>query len=98
MTAMSNEDLAARIAALEERMDIQEGLRASQDRDLASLEQRTKAIVTLVQATALTVGEHSEDLRSLRSDMRLVRASQLEHSSLLAEIITRLERLAPGSN
>lgn len=109
MTAMSYEDLAARVAALEERLDIQEGLRASQDRDLGALEQRTRALLSLAQATVLNVSDLSGDLRTLSEDLRgdlrtpsgevrSVRSSQIEHSTLLGEIIARLERIAPEAN
>ncbi|MGQ0846016.1 MAG: hypothetical protein ACT4QF_17975 [Sporichthyaceae bacterium] len=83
---MSYEDLAARIAALEERPDVQEGLRASQDRDLAALEQRTKVMLTLAQASALNVSELAEDMRKVRTTL-------VDHGTLLADIVTRLERM-----
>jgi hypothetical protein len=93
MSAMSNEELAARIAALEERMDVHEGLRASQDRDLAALEQRTKALLSLAQATAGNVSELTEAMRTLTGAVGTVRSSQIEHGVILADIVTRLERL-----
>jgi len=65
------EELAGRVAALEERLDQEAGLRASQDRDLSSIERTARAQQHLLQALALTQSEHNEKIDRL--DDRLVR-------------------------
>ena len=65
------EELAVRVAALEERLDQEAGLRASQDRDLSSIERTARAQQHLLQALALTQSEHNEKIDRL--DDRLVR-------------------------
>lgn len=76
---MSLEDLERRVGALEDRMDMEEGLRASQDRDVAAVEQRTRAIQQSLQALSITVGEHGSILR--------------QHGSILRQHGERLERI-----
>jgi uncharacterized coiled-coil protein SlyX len=76
---MSDDDLEPRVRALEERMTLQEGLRASQERDLAAVELRTRQIVTGLDAVNEKVEAHSRILD--------------RHSATLDEHSERLERI-----
>lgn len=62
-------DLERRLAALEQRMDEEAGLRASQDRDLGTLSAAYAAQTHLMQALAITQSEHTEQIRRLREDI-----------------------------
>lgn len=58
----SNDELAARMAALQARMDLEAGLRASVDRDVAGHGAAIRATHHVVQALAITQGEHTQTL------------------------------------
>ena len=51
-----------RLTALEERMDMESGLRASIDRDLSALAQGQRAMNHMLQALAITQSEHTQAL------------------------------------
>lgn len=55
-------DLERRVTELERRMDMESGLRASGDRDLADLTQRLRAQHHTIQALAITQSQHTEML------------------------------------
>lgn len=76
------EALAQRVAALEERLDQEAGLRASQDRDLATIGQRVQATNLVVQALHITQSEHTRTLA--------------EHTQTLAEHTRMLTDLGAG--
>jgi len=59
------EDHDRRITVLEERMDHEAGLRASQDRDLSDMAAALKANKDLLQALATTQSEHTGKLDRL---------------------------------
>jgi hypothetical protein len=67
------------VAALEERVGMESGLRASVDRDVAAIGQRLSAANHLIQALAVTQAEHTEELAKVHQ--------KLDH------IITPLETL-----
>ncbi|MEU4623223.1 hypothetical protein AB0G04_25035 [Actinoplanes sp. NPDC023801] len=71
--------LEERVGNLEDRMDEQERLRASQDRDLADISEKLRAQKGLLQALAKTQSEHSAILA--------------EHSAILVDHTQRLGRL-----
>jgi len=56
------DELERRVAALEERVGMEAGLRASVDRDLADLGSKIRATHHLVQALAITQSEHTNKL------------------------------------
>lgn len=58
----SLEELERRIAAVEERLSIESGLRASGDRDLADMAQTLRAQQHTIQALAITQSQHNEKL------------------------------------
>lgn len=82
----SLDDLARRVAALEQRMDQESGLRASQDRDLGDMAQSLRAQNNLIQALAITQSQHTERLD--RIDGKLG-----ELATASGTIVTMLERL-----
>lgn len=55
-------NLEERVTALEQRLDQEAGLRASVDRDLGSLGQTVRAQHHLIQALAITQGQHTDTL------------------------------------
>lgn len=59
------EELKARVAALEERLTVTEGLRASMDNDLGSVSAKVTANNHLVQAVAITQSEHTKQLNQI---------------------------------
>lgn len=78
----SIEELEARVAALEDRLGMEAGLRASADRDLADLAGTVRAQTFVVQAMAATQIEHGSLLR--------------DHTVRLERINTNLHTLATG--
>ncbi|MGQ0845694.1 MAG: hypothetical protein ACT4QF_16355 [Sporichthyaceae bacterium] len=97
---MSLDDLERRVGALEERLDVTEGLRASQDRDLAALEPRTKAMMRSLQAISLTVSEHGTILREHGERLNRIESTLVRHGGMhevthekLDLIVTMLDRL-----
>ena len=63
------EDLEQRVTVLEERMDEQAGLRASQDRGLSEMAATLKTNKDLLQALATTQSEHTQKLDRLDREM-----------------------------
>ncbi|RZU48824.1 hypothetical protein EV385_0549 [Krasilnikovia cinnamomea] len=82
----SLEDLERRIAALEEQVGLEAGLRASADRDLSGLAQTLRAQHHSIQAMAINQSQHNEKLD--RHEESLAAA----HGKL-DRIITMLDRL-----
>jgi hypothetical protein len=58
----SLEELERRITAIEERLNVESGLRASGDRDLADMAQTLRAQQHTIQALAITQSQHNEKL------------------------------------
>ncbi|MGB8379882.1 MAG: hypothetical protein WCG47_01320 [Dermatophilaceae bacterium] len=82
----SLEELERRIAAIEERLGVEAGLRASGDRDLADMALTLRAQQHTIQALAITQSQHNEQLD--RHEQSLTEA----HVKL-DQIITLLGRL-----
>jgi hypothetical protein len=58
----SLEELERRIVAIEDRLGVESGLRASGDRDLADMAQTLRAQQHTIQALAITQSQHNEKL------------------------------------
>jgi len=82
----SLEELEHRIAAIEDRLGVEAGLRASGDRDLGDMAQTLRAQQHTIQALAITQSQHNEKLD--RHEESLTAA----HGKL-DRIITMLDRL-----
>lgn len=82
----SLEELDQRITAIEERLGVEAGLRASGDRDLGDMAQTLRAQQHTIQALAITQSQHNEKLD--RHEESLTAA----HGKL-DRIITMLDRL-----
>ena len=87
--------LEERVAALEERLEMEAGLRASGDRDQASLARTARAQHHLIQALAITQSEHTD---LLRAHGDAIEALRTEHGAKLNQIITMLGRLLDGDD
>lgn len=82
----SIEELEQRVAALEEQVGQESGLRASQDRDLSSMASALRAHQHTIQALAITQADHNEQISRLRE----------EHGAKLDQIILMLSGLIDG--
>ncbi|GEM_PF-6716472 len=82
----SLDELERRIAAIEDRLSVESGLRASGDRDLGDMAQTLRAQQHTIQALAITQSQHNEKLD--RHEESLTAA----HGKL-DRIITMLDRL-----
>lgn len=76
---MDEGSIEARLTAIADRMGMEAGLRASIDRDLSALTQRQAAANHLIQALAITHGQHTEELTT--------------HTELLLSAHTKLDLL-----
>lgn len=76
---VSLDELDRRLAAVEERLGLEAGLRASQDRDLASLKTELRSANNLLQALALTQSDQTRMLTGLES-------TAADHSDRLGRI------------
>jgi hypothetical protein len=87
---MSLEELERRVTALEERLQMEAGLRAAGDRDLASTAQNVRAQTHLIQALSITQSEHTDALRELGEAVATLKQ---DHGAKLDQIVTMLGRL-----
>lgn len=78
-------DLQRRMAAVEERLHMEAGLRAGGDRELGDMGQTLRAQQHTIQALAITQSQHTEVLRR-------VEEGQQQIVTLLTELIDRDER------
>lgn len=83
----SLEDLEHRIAALEQRLGMEAGLRASMDADLASINSKLEAQRHLLQALSITQADHTETLRQHTGTLRELKDGQREIIGLLNTLI-----------
>jgi hypothetical protein len=84
---MSNlEELERRIAAIEDRLGVESGLRASGDRDLGDMAQTLRAQQHTIQALAITQSQHNEKLDRHQESLTAAHGK-------LDRIITMLDRL-----
>ncbi|BCY06272.1 hypothetical protein [Actinoplanes sp. L3-i22] len=95
--------LEARVTRLEERMDEQERLRASQDNDLSDIGEKLRVQHSLIQAMADTQSEHTALLNKHsaildRHSAILDRHTALhrEHSTALAQLTLDVHILKDG--
>ncbi|MGQ0464784.1 MAG: hypothetical protein ACT4QG_05630 [Sporichthyaceae bacterium] len=105
----SKKSLAARVDALETRMDMEAGLRASVDRDVSDHGDAIRATHHLVRALSITQGEHTRtlarhsaildvhtELLNVHTELLNAHTEQLNgHTTKLDRIIALLE---PGPN
>lgn len=77
-------DLGARVAALEERVADEAGLRAAVDRDLSTLVLKVSATQAMVQALHFTQQEHGQRFERLEAGMQAIKA-------MLEELLRRSE-------
>src|SRR3954464_3467850 len=79
------EDHEQRITVLEERMDQEAGLRASQDRGLASIAEGVRAQDRLLKALAETQSEHTQTLAQHTQTLNEHTQTLNEHTQTLNE-------------
>jgi hypothetical protein len=89
----SLDELERRIAAIEERLNVESGLRASGDRDLADMAQTLRAQQHTIQALAITQSQHNEKLDRHEEKLDRHEASLTAAHGKLDQIITMLGRL-----
>lgn len=82
----SLEELERRIAAIEDRIGVEAGLRASGDRDLGDMAQTLRAQQHTIQALAITQSQHNEKLDRHEDSLTAAHGK-------LDRIITMLDRL-----
>lgn len=85
MTTPDLPDLARRVAALEERLDMEAGLRAGGDRDLRAVTTKVAAIEATTRAMWLTQGEHTARLDEHLTMLLEIRGLLREQATVLAE-------------
>jgi hypothetical protein len=102
---MSNlEDLEQRVTAVEERLEMESGLRASADRDLSDIRQTLRAQQGSIQALAVTQTEQTALLRQHNTKLtrhtvildrhtEALTSIRQDHGAKLTQIITMLDRL-----
>jgi hypothetical protein len=97
----SIEELEQRLAAVEARLGMEAGLRASPDRDLASLAANQRAANHLLQALSITQSEHTQTLaghtQTLAEHTRLLNA-HTEMLNALDQGIKEILRRLPESS
>jgi hypothetical protein len=82
----SLEELEQRITAIEDRLGVEAGLRASGDRDLGDMAQTLRAQQHTIQALAITQSQHNEKLDRHEDSLTAAHVK-------LDRIITMLDRL-----
>ena len=85
--------LEERVAAIEEKPGLEAQARASMDDDLTSINAKLTAQGHLLQALAVTQGEHTRQLTKLDTRLTAVGATLDGHTASLQQIITMLGRL-----
>lgn len=85
--------LEERVAAIEERLGMESGLRASMDSDLSALNMKMSAMNHLIQAVAITQGEHATELARVTERLDLLNGQAQEQAAVLGQIIGMLDTL-----
>jgi peptidoglycan hydrolase CwlO-like protein len=87
------QELESRVTALEERIGQEAGLRASQDRDLSSVEHTLRAQHLTIQALALTQSEHNFQIQQLDRSVGQLdhKVGQLDHK--VGQLDHKVDRL-----
>ena len=95
-----NENLEGRLAELEDRVQLEAGLRASIDRDLSTIATRQSAANHLLQALAITQAEHtatlsthSETLGRLTTTVGQHTATLDQHTATLGQHTAKLDQI-----
>jgi hypothetical protein len=91
------EELERRLAALEECLGMEAGLRASQDRDLASLAAGQRAANHLLQALSITQGEHTLALERHTEVLGTIQSGIQEILRLLSQAETTHNAAGAGN-
>ena len=90
-------ELEQRVAALEERLEMEGGLRAATDRDLGDMAQTLRAQQHSIQALAITEAQHNSAIREVsgRVDRLTGAVEELrrDHGAKLDQIVTMLGQL-----
>jgi hypothetical protein len=92
------EELERRVAAIEERLSVESGLRASGDRGLADMAQTLRAQQHTIQALAITQSQHNEKLEQHNEKLDRHEASLTAAHGKLDQIITMFGRLLNDGN
>jgi hypothetical protein len=87
------EELEQRVAAMEQRLGTEAGLRASGDRDLADVAQAQRAMRHLVQAVSITQSEHTQTLLDHTELLRGHSSALRTANEKLDQIVTMLTAL-----
>ena len=87
-----NENLEGRLAELEDRVQLEAGLRASIDRDLSTIATRQSAANHLLQALAITQAEHTATLSTQSETLGRLTTTVGEHSALLDQHTATLDQ------
>jgi peptidoglycan hydrolase CwlO-like protein len=90
------ENLDQRVTVLEERMDQEAGLRASQDRDLSEMAATVKTNKDLLQALATTQSEHTQKLDRLDRQMGEMRGQMGEMLNGMGEMRGEVSEVRSG--
>ena len=101
--------LEQRVAAIEEQLRMEAGLRAASDRDLGDLTQTVRAQHLLVQALSITQSQHTAALRRiedtlhvhgevLQSHGQAIETLRQDHGAKLDQIVTLLTDLIDRDN
>lgn len=85
--------LEERVAAIEERLGMESGLRASMDSDLSALNMKMSAMNHLIQAVAITQDEHTAGLARVTERLDLLDGRAQEQAAALGQIIGMLNTL-----
>lgn len=85
----SLEELDRRLAAVEERLGLESGLRASGDRDLADMAQTLRAQQHTIQALAITQSQHNEKLDRHEESLTAAHGKLDRIIAMLGQIIER---------
>lgn len=89
----SIEDLARQVAELQERLTQEAGLRASQDHDLADIGQSLQAANALIQALAITQGQHTGKLQRIEDKLNRLERTANETAAGVRTVISMLDAL-----
>jgi hypothetical protein len=85
----SLEELDRRLAAVEERLGLESGLRASGDRDLADMAQSMRAQQHTIQALAITQSQHNEKLDRHEASLTAAHGKLDRIITMLGQIVDR---------
>lgn len=85
----SLEELERRLVAVEERLGLESGLRASGDRDLSDMAQTLRAQQHTIQALAINQSQHNEKLDRHEASLTAAHGKLDRIITMLGQIIDR---------